>query len=540
MSRVRRLALSAAIALLAGCSHHPGSPRLTHDTTTLNRGNSSDIASLDPHYITGNWEAYVIGDCLIGLTTEDRNGDPIPGAATHWETSPDGKVWTFHLRDHVWSDGVPVTAQDFVYAWRRILEPARGAPYAYYLWLVKNAREVNSGKAPATSLGVVAPDDKTLVVTLKEPAPYLPEWLMHQTTYPIPRHVALVKGNAWAKVENYVANGPYIPKLWTPNDHLTLVKNPKFYDAADVRIDTVNYYPTADTQAALKEMVAGELDTQEIIPTAEIDWLRKNMADALVLRPVLSNTYIIFNFARHQFDDRRLREAMSLAYDREAIVEKILKLGEPAAYAFVPPGTANYPAGASVDFKAMPFDERLTKARALMAELGYGPDRHFHTTYLTTVQQDAKRQGAAFQAFMRAIYIDVDIIQIDPAVFYETLAQHNFDLTPTAWIGDFNDASTFLDLLETGAGNNYGSYSNPKFDKLYEQAKRETDLKRRGALMAEAEQVALTDDAVIPTRFRLTQDLVQPYVKGWNTDKPNLRNFHRTRWLWIDPKATAQ
>lgn len=540
MSRVRCVALVAATGLLAGCSHHPGNPRLTHDATTLNRGNGSEIASLDPHYITGDWESYVVGDCLIGLTTEDGNGDPIPGAALRWETSADGKTWTFHMRDHVWSDGVPVTAQDFVYAWRRILEPARGAPYAYYLWLVKNAQAVSTGKASGAALGIQALDDETLVVTLTHPAPYLPEWLMHQTTYPVPRHVLLAKGDAWAKPENYVGNGPYLPKRWIPNDHLTLVKNQKFYDARQVRIETVNYYATADTQAALKQLVAGQLDTQELIPTTEIDWLRKNMADALVLRPNFSTSYIIINFNRPAFHEKRLREAMSLAYDRESVVTKILKLGEPPAYAFVPPGTANYPLGASLDFTAMPYADRIAKARALMAELGYGPDKHFRTSYLTTVQPDAKRLAAAFQSFMRAIYIDIDVVQIDPSVFYETLAQHNFDLAASTWIGDFNDASTFLDLLRTGAGNNYGSYSNRAFDAFYARAEQEPDGDKRGTLMADSEKVALGDDAVIPVRFRFTQNLVEPYVKGWVTNRANIRNVHHTRWLSIDPKAAGQ
>lgn len=536
----RRLApLLLSLLALSACSKLQ-TTHLTHSVTVLNRGNGAEINSLDPHYINGNWEAYVVGDCLIGLTTEGPDGAPIPGAAESWSVSPDGKTWTFHMRNHVWSDGVPVTAQDFVFAWRRILEPARGAPYAYYLWLVKNAHDVNTGKLPPEALGITAPDDKTLVVTLEEPALYLPEWLMHQTTYPVPRHVVLAKGDAWARVENYVGNGPYIPKSWTPNDEITLVKNPRFYDAAHVRIERVNYFPTVDATAALKWLVAGQLDTLEPLPVSEIDWLRRNMPKALVLRPNLSNAYVIFNFAHHKFDDPRLREAMTLAYDREDITYKILKLGDPPAYAFVPPGTANYPGTASVDFRAMPYTERVKKAKSLMQELGYGPTNHFHTSYLTSSNPDNKRMAAATQEQMRQIYIDMDIVQVDSAVLYRQLPLHDFELSGAAWIGDFNDASTFLDLLKTGAGQNYGAYSSKAYDTYYAEARQETDLKKRGALMQKAEQVALDDNAIMTMRFRLTQDLVQPYVKGWTTDKPNLRNFHRTRWLSIDPKAVGQ
>jgi oligopeptide transport system substrate-binding protein len=537
---LRRLVPIVLMSLaLAACSKLQ-TTRLTHDTTVLNRGNGADITSLDPHYITGNWEAYVAGDCLIGLTTEDINGGPMPGAAESWSSSPDGKTWTFRLRDHVWSDGVPVTAQDFVFAWRRILEPARGAQYAYFLWLVKNAHDVNTGKLPPEALGIVAKDDKTLVVSLEHPAPFLPEWLMHQTTYPVPRHVVMAKGNDWARVENYVGNGPYLPVRWVPNDHLTLRKNPRFYDATHVRIETVNYYPTVDSTAGLKALVAGQLDTLEPLPISEIDWLRKNMADALVLKPNLSTSFIIFNFKHHPFDDHRVRDAMSLTYNREAVTYKILKLGDPPAYAFVPPGTANYPGGAHLYFKDMPRPERIKRALALMQAAGYGPDNRLHTTYLTTSNPDNKRTATALQGIMKQIYIDIDIIQVDPQNFYRQLALYQFDLTGSAWIGDFNDAVTFLDLLRTGAQQNYGQYSSAKFDALYAEAQQQADLVKRGELMKEAEQTALDDDAIIPTRFRLSQTLVQPYVRGWNTGQSNLRNFHRTRWLWIDPKAVRQ
>jgi oligopeptide transport system substrate-binding protein len=188
----------------------------------------------------------------------------------------------------------------------------------------------------------------------------------------------------------------------------------------------------------------------------------------------------------------------------------------------------------------MPRPERINRALALMEAAGYGPTNRLHTTYLTTSNPDNKRTATALQEMMKQIYIDIDIIQVDPQLFYRQLALNQFDLTASAWIGDFNDASTFLDLLRTGSQQNYGQYSSAQFDSLYAQAQQQTDIVKRGELMKEAEQIALDDDAVIPVRFRLTQVLVQPYVRGWNTGQPNLRNFHRTRWLWIDPKAVRQ
>ncbi len=530
MYRVLRFAVPILAAMLLACSQSD-TPHRSVGPTVLNRGNSAEIKSLDPHYIDGTWEANVVGDMLIGLTTDGPDGKPIPGAATSWETSADGKTWTFHIRNHLWSDGQPVTAQDFVFAWRRILEPARGAPYAYYLWLIKNAHDVNTGKLPGTALGVSAPDDKTFVVQLEHPAPYLLEYLLHQTTFPVPRHVVMAKGDAWARPENYVANGAYLPKTWIPNDHLTLVKNPRFYDAAHVRLQTVNYYPTSDTEAALKQFRAGELDTQNLLPTAEIDWMRAHIADALQLNLYLGISYLAPNLARHPFDDKRMREALSLAYDRETMTQRVIKLGDPVAYGFVPPGVANYPGGASLPFKSMPYPARIKKARALMAAMGYGPNNHFHTTLDTSTSPDSRRSAAALQAMWRQIYVDLDIVQTDLQVFYKKLQEHDFNVAAPAWIGDFNDASTFLDLLRSDGDNNYGQYKSKAFDVLYAQAQNQIDAVKRGQLMKQAEQIALDDEAVIPTRYRVTQDIVQPYVKGW---VPNIRDFNRSRWLWIE------
>jgi len=533
----KRVLAAACVLLLAACSRGGNSNQAVHAPDYLVRGNGTEIKSLDPHYIDGQWEANVVGDALVGLTTDAPDGEPMPGAATSWETSPDGLTWTFHLRQHVWSDGVPVTAQDFVYAWRRILEPSRAAPYAYYLWLVKNAKAISDAKLPTTALGIEAPDDKTLVVHLEHPAPYMLEYLLHQAVFPVPRHILLKKGDAWAKPENYVANGPYIPKEWVPNDHVTLVKNPRFYDAEHVRLQTIIYKPTSDTLAALKAIRSGELDTQNLVPNAEIVWMRQNIPHTLQLNTYLGVSYLTTNGRRKPFQDIRMRRAIALVVDRETLTTRILRLGEPAAYHFVPPHVANYPGGAHNDFQSMPYEKRLEKARWLMNQMGYGPGNHFHTTYDSTTTPDSKRTAATMQAMLRRIYIDVDIVNSDTQIFYRKLQSGDFDIAPGAWIGDFNDPGTFLDLLRAGSGNNYGGYDNPRYDALMEKANMTLDVNVRGELLRQAEQIALDDVAVIPTRFLVTQDIVEPYVKGW---VPNVRDFNRSRWLWIDPKTKPE
>ena len=530
-----RLAALAALVLLGACSRSGN--QTVHATNYLVRGNGAEIQSLDPAYIQGQWEANVVGDALVGLTTDAPNGSPMPGAALSWETSPDGKTWTFHLRKHVWSDGQPVTAEDFVFAWRRILEPKRASQYAYYVWLIKNAKAINTGQMPPEALGATAKDDLTLVVQLEHPAPYLPEYLLHQAVFPVPRHVVLAKGDAWAKPENYVGNGAFVPKEWVPNDHITMVKNPLFYDAKNVHLQTVIYKPTQDTLAALKSIRSGEIDTQNLVPTQEIDWMRRRIPRALQLNPMLGVNYLVTNFQRKAFQDIRLRQAIALTFDRETMTTRIIRLGEPPAYSFVPPGVANFAPGAHLWFRGMPYEQRLAKARQLMVAMGYGPDSHLRITFDTGNTPDSKRTAATVQAMLRRIYIDVDIVLSDTQIYYAKLNAGQFDLASASWIGDFNDASTFLDLLRTGAGNNYGKYSNPRFDALLDQANQTIDVKARSLLLRQAEQVMLDDVAISPSRFLVTQDIVEPYVKGWIA---NIRDFNRSRWLWIDPHARAE
>jgi oligopeptide transport system substrate-binding protein len=346
-------ALLALLFVLAGCGPGTGRHVDPPGQMTLYRGNGAEPGTLDPVLAGGNWEDNIIGDMLVGLMTYDAHARPIPGMAVSWTTSPDGLTWTFKLRHAQWSDGTPVTAHDFVFAWRRILDPKTAASYAYFLYLFKNAKAVNEGKLPPGALGVTALDDHTLRVTLAHPAPYLLQMLTHMTLYPEPRHVVLAKGSAWTRPGNYVSNGPYILKEWKPNDHITLVKNPKFYDAAHVRVTKVIYYPTTDANAGLRRLRAGELDTQDGIPAEKILWLRAHMPQLLHPVPQLTLEFIVANQSRKPFDDARVRKALNVAIDRDVITAKITRMGEIPAYHIVPPGTANYPGSPVFAFKAL-------------------------------------------------------------------------------------------------------------------------------------------------------------------------------------------
>jgi len=490
--------------------------------TVLNRGNGAEPESLDPAFAGGSAEINILGDTMVGLTTLDAVAKPVPGIAERWDVSKDGLTWTFHLRNALWSDGTAVTANDFVSGWRRLLDPKTASRSANMLWPVKNARAVSSGALPGTALGVTAQGPRMLTVTLEYPAPYLSELLAHPAALPLPPTAR--KNGAT------VSDGPYLLKSWVPNDHVALVKNPRFYDAAKVRIDTVNYWPTPDTQAALRRLRAGELDMQTPLPSSQLDWMRTNMPGALHIAPSLALAYIVFNLRDPALKDGRVRRALNLAYDRDAVARKVMKLGEISAYSYVPPTVAHYRGGSHFDFAAQPYPARLATAKRLMQEAGYGPFNRLRLDYAVSANPDSRRLAAVFQAMARQVYVDVQIRVADYQITLRNMRQGQFQLAYATWLADFDDAASFLDLLRTGNPNNYAGYRNPKFDAGMAVAEREADPDKRIRLMQDAEKIALADNAWLAIRFLNQSEGVGPRVGGY---VPNARLYSRSRWLWI-------
>ena len=538
----RRLALAGGAAAVAGGAtlalRRPsaGSHHMLADANTFLRGNVAEPETLDPSLASGVQEEEIIGDLMVGLVTSDAAASPIPGMATHWQASPDGLTWTFFLRDALWSDGVPVTAGDFVFSWRRILNPATASGYAYFLYVLKNAAPINTGKMPGTTLGARALDDHTLEIHLEHPAPYLLEMLTHHTMLPLPRHVVEKQGQAWSRPGNYVGNGPFILKAWKPNDHVLVEKNPRFYDAAHVALERVYFFPTDDYGAAMQRFRAGELDIQTKFPAQQIDWIRANIPQTIDPVPQLVTEILTVNHKRKPFDDVRVREAVNLALNREVLTQRIVRVGDVPAYAFVPPTTANYPGSRPLDFKALSYPQRMEKARALMRTAGFDENRRAKSTYMirATTPGYQRAVAAAIQQMLAQIYLDIAITPNDMRVFYPAIQVHDFDMAQAGWSADFNDASTFLDLFRTGGGNNWGEYSNPAFDAALDSAQADVNLESRGHRLAAAEAIALGDHAAMPLWFWINPNMVWPYVKGW---KGNALDYHRSRWVSIDQPA---
>ncbi|PHS24551.1 MAG: peptide ABC transporter substrate-binding protein [Robiginitomaculum sp.] len=531
VSRFTLAAFAASVLVLSGCG---GGNKPADEGLTLHRGNAAEPLSLDPHQASGTWENNIIGDMFIGLFTENATGEPVPGMAENWITSEDGKTWTFTLREASWSDGFPVTANDFVYSLRRILNPETLAQYASLLFSIKNAEAINSGKMPVDELGVRAIDEHTLEIKLEYPAPYLPGLLSHYTSMPVPAHIVKEKGSAWIKPENIVVNGPYKLVEWRTNDYVHSTKNPLFFDAKNVCLDDIFYYPTVDNNSAERQVREGRLDLNNDFPGQKLEFLNKQLPGYVRVHPYLGTTYFSLNTRKAPFNDKRVRNALGMALDRDFMTSEILKSGQIPAYSLVPPGVANYPKGASVKWANLSLEERKKKARELLMEAGYGPDHPLTFEYIYRNTRDNPRIAPAVQADWNDIapWVNVTITGTETQILYANLRAGEFEASDGAWIADYNDAQNFLYLMETRTGQmNYSKYSNAEYDALVDQSNKELDMEKRAALMRKAEQIMLDDMPVIPMWYEVNRALVSPKVTGW---VDNIVDIHRSRYLCID------
>lgn len=523
------LAAAAAAALLTGCGDSGGGrPACPPGKLCMMIGNGAEPATLDPAKVTGTWENNIVGDLFEGLVTEDAAGESIPGAALSWTTSEDGLVWTFKLRDANWSDGVPVTADDFVFALRRLQDPATASEYAYLLNVIQGAQEINAGKAAPDTLGVRAIDPKTLEIRLTHPAPYLLGLLSHSTAYPVPAHVVRRLGEAWVRPGNMVGNGAYTLSSWALGDRVRLVKNPRFHDAANICLDELYFFPTQDYVTAERRVLQGELDTHARTYANRIAYVKQRAPDYIRTHLWLTNQYLMFNAENPKFKDIGVRQAVSMAIDREFIVHKVRRAGEAPAYGFVPPGIANYPNAARVRWADWPFEKRQAEARRLLAEAGYGPGNplRFELLHRAIEHQPI---WPAIQADLKSVGVEVELVGMESQVAYAAFRSRDFEMGDVGWVADFNDPVNFLELNRSSTGaQNYGDYRNPRYDALLARADQEPDANRRAEFLREAEQMVLDDMPVVPLIFGPSSNLVHPDVTGF---VDNVEDDHRHRWM---------
>ncbi len=523
MKDMTRLTLSALLSstLLAGTAlaqaAHPETGEPLAENQTFTYRVLDELSSLDPQVVEDVIGSEFARDLFEGLMNQDEDGNLVPGVATDYDVSDDKLTYTFHLRDNAkWSNGEPVTAGDFVFAWRRAADPALASPYQWYMELMslKNASAIVAGEMPPEELGVKAVDDHTLEVTLSEPLPYFPQMVTHATTFPAPQAVIEEFGTDWTKPENMVSNGAYVIEEHLPNERAVRVRNEQYWDNENTIIDRVVTLVINDENVALTRYLAGELDRTEV-PAGQFPRLQKEYPDEAISFPRLCNYYYTFNLSDsgpEAFKDVNVRKALSLAVDRDIITKNIKAGGEPSAYTFTPEAVAGF-TPPTVDMANMTQAERDAKAKDLMAEAGYGPDNKLSFDMIYNTDQAHEKIAVALsQMWKQKLGVEVSLANMEWKVFLETRGQQDFDLARGAWCGDYNEASTFLDLLDSGSGYNDGKYSNPEYDKLLEQAKTADDTT---PLYTQAEEIIAEDAPVIPIYHYAGVYMLDSDVGNW-------------------------
>lgn len=492
----------------------------------FDRGNGNDPDTLDPQKYELLSENNILRDLFEGLTTQDPDNHIVPGQAESWTISPDGLTWTFKLRDGLlWSDGTPLTADDFVAGARRAVDPATAAKMPDLTYKIENARRILDGAMTPDTLGVSAPDPWTVVVKLSDPSPLIPDIMGSTLLVPIPRHVVEKFGDAWVKPENIVTNGAYTLASWEPSTVVRLVRNPHFRDTASVGIGDIAFYPSDDQEMALKRFRIGEFDFLPALPAARIAWAKAELPDALKLTPVNQVRYLEINHRREALKDIRVRRALAMVIDRDTIAARIMQGGALPAYGFVPRAIEGY-IGANFDFMGEDQETRLIEARRLLEEAGYGEGHPLSIELRTMSDSWAKPVAVAIMAMWKSAGVDVTLQTAEAKAHYAAIKQGEYDIAVSGWFGS-DDPETFMWLFLTGGGLNESGFSNAEFDALSHKAELTMDRTARYAGFADAERLLLDQAATIPLFFTVQASLQSPNIAVF---APTPRGTPRSRY----------
>jgi oligopeptide transport system substrate-binding protein len=515
----RDLLTTATLSLaLGGCGDR--NPRGT--SVELLRGNGPDPDSLDPHRARSTEAMTVLRDLFECLTRLDAKAAPIPAAAESWSVSASGTEYTFRLRPALrWSNGDPVVAEDFVAGLRRLVDPATASQYAQVVDVILNAPDIVAGRKPPEALGAAATDERTVLITLSGPAPYLPGLMAHPSCAPLHRP-SLALGERFARAGSQVSNGPFVLQEWLQGSYIRARRNRHYWNDAATRLDAVKYLQIGDENAELRAYRAGELHCTNVVPRGQFDWIRENLAAELHLSPQLSTYYYGFNLDRPQFQDKRIRLALSMAIDRERLADSVLRVGELPAWSWVPPGVLDYTPQA-VPFQKTPLPQRLEEARALLAAAGYTRERplRFELRY-NTGEVHNKVAVAVASMWKQALGVEARLAAVEFKSLFADVERRDVDVFRLSWVGDYNDPYTFLQYLKGSFGINLPGYRNATYDSLLERAARQVDTAQRRALLEEAERLMLADQPLMPLYFYVNKHLVKPQVRGWYDNVMNV------------------
>lgn len=499
----------------------------------LTRQINSSPRTLDPSLSEGVPSQTVLEDLFQGLTTINKKGQVIPGVAKSWKVTNDGKTYTFKLRhDAKWSNGQLVTANNFVYAWRREVNPQTGAEYAQALDPIVNASAIANGKLPPRKLGVQALSPFTLKVELNAPTPYFLSLLTNTYLYPLYAPTIKRWGDAWTRPSHLVSNGPFYLKQWVINGHIDLKKNPYFWDAKSVILRKVVFYPISDPGAKLSRYLSGDVDwtTTPAFPPAETTWVEKNLGKQVVLAPYYGNAYLGMLVHKPPFNNRDLRLAMSMAIDRHILAKDVLRGQAVPAYTLVPPlPNYNQPVPSWANW---PRSKRLAEAKLLYHEAGYSRSHplRVHLVYPTGGPAQRHFMDALATMWKQNLGADVSIWNEQWKVFLQNIQYDHAKLYWSAWIGDYPDPYTFMQLFQADYAMNYGHYSYPKYQNLIAKAQAEANNKKRYRIFETAGRILNKTMPYIPMYFYVSSHLIKPYVAGWRT---TIMDRHLSRYMYI-------
>ncbi len=523
--------------LLAGCL------RDASEGDIFRVGNGAEPEGLDPHIVTGVPEHHILLSLFEGLVRMDpKDLSPIPGVAERWEVSGDGLVYTFHLRqDAKWSNGDPLDANDFAYAWRRILTPTLAAEYAYMLFPMRNARAYNEGSLDDFSqVGVRVIDGHTLEVTLEYPTPYFFTLQCHYTWFPVHQETIEKFGaiddraSKWTRAGNLVGNGPYLLSRWVPNSVIEVRPNPHYWDHAGIRNDGVNYYPVTDERTEERMFRAGELHVTGNVPPSKIPDYLENNPELIRIDPWNGTYFYRLNVTRPPFDDLRVRKALAMTIDRRAITENIMRAGETPAHFLTPPNVDGFTAEAHV-----PYD--LEQARRLLADAGYPQGEGFPAIDIlyNTSERHQVIAEAIQQMWKRELGIEVTLTNQEWKVYLGSTSNErlDFDIARAGWIGDVEDAINFLECFITGNGNNRTGWGSAEYDDILARVLKENDKALRHQLYQEAEAILMDELPIIPIYHYTRPMLVQPEVRDYQTNILAYFAYHK---VWFDKSESGE
>lgn len=530
---LRRLAL--ALILTAGTTSLL--PAAAQAEKTFHRGIGPAPGTIDPHKADVIQEAMVIYDLFEGLMSLDDRGEPRDALAERHEVSADGLTYSFHLRANArFSDGSPVTADDVIFSYRRLADPATASPYAYFVWPMVNGPEVTTGKKPPSELGIEAVDPRTVRIRLSQPAGYFLGQVSHQAMSVVQKANVEKFGAEFTRPGNLVSSGAYVLAEAVPQTHYKLVRNPHYYDAGQVKIDTVFLHITENSETEFKQYRAGELDVTQSLPLSQLASVRRELPAALKPTPMFATLYLAFNLQHEPWaSSPKLREALSLALDRETIAHKVMDPLVRPAFTFVPPDSVPGYAAPLPSWSKPTQAERDARAKALLAEAGYGPGGKplppVEILYATN-ENNRRILIAVAAMWKQKLGLEVNLANQESRVVADIAQNHSFkDLVFYGWIGDYTDPNTFLKIVRSDVPmQNYASFTSADYDRLLDEANAATDPARRMATLAQAESI-FTESHAVATVIHLTRfRLVNPKVKGW---VPNPRDHYPSRFLDI-------